>query len=64
MNTIVRLTNYIRTKQAAPDAEAGVETIEILAWMAMSVVAIVAMGAVLQTLGVDVLNYVRDQIGV
>jgi hypothetical protein len=64
MNAIVRLNERIRAAQAGPDSEAGVETTEILAWMAMSVVAIVAMGAVLQTLGIDVLNYVRDQIGV
>jgi hypothetical protein len=45
-------------------SEAGASTVEVLAWAAMSVVAIVAIGAALQVLGLDVIKYVRAQIGV
>ena len=43
--------------------EAGASTVEVLSWAAMSVVAIVAIGAALQTLGLDVIEYVRAQLG-
>lgn len=43
--------------------DAGVTTVELLAWSAMLVVAIVLIAGLLQTLGVDVINYVRAQIG-
>lgn len=45
-------------------SEAGASTVEVLSWAAMSVVAIVAIGAALQVLGVDIINYVRAQLGV
>ncbi len=45
------------------DRDVGVTTVEILAWMAMLVVAIVVIAGLLQALGVDVINYVRTQIG-
>lgn len=45
-------------------SEAGASTVEVLSWAAMSVVAIVAIGAALQVLGLDVINYVRTQLGV
>lgn len=44
--------------------DAGVTTVELLSWSAMLVVAIVLIAGLLQTLGVDVINYVRTQIGV
>lgn len=47
-----------------PIRDAGVTTVEILSWSAMLVVAIVVIAGLLQALGVDVINYVRDQIGV
>lgn len=48
----------------SPVRDAGVTTVEILSWSAMLVVAIVIIAGLLQALGVDVINYVRDQIGV
>ena len=42
----------------------GATTVEVLSWSAMLVVAIVAIAAALQVLGVEVIDYVRDQIGV
>lgn len=47
----------------APSRDAGVTTVELLSWSAMLVVAIVVIAGLLQTLGVDVINYVRAQIG-
>ena len=41
----------------------GSSTVEILSWSAMSVVAIVAIGSAMQVLGLDVVDYVRAQIG-
>jgi len=47
--------------EVVPDA--GASTVEVLGWAAMSTVAIVAIGAALQVLGVDLMNYVRSQLG-
>ncbi len=45
--------------------EAGaVESAQIFAWIVVTVIAIMALGALLQALGVDVINWVRDQIGI
>lgn len=44
--------------------EAGASTVEVLSWAAMSVVAIVAIGGALQVLGLDIVDYVRAQLGV
>ena len=46
------------------DTDQGASTVEVLSWAAMSVVAIVAIGAALQVLGLDVITYVRGQLGV
>ena len=54
----------LRRRRAGIDPEAGLETTEILMWSAVMVVAIVAIGALLQALGVEVVDYIRDQIGV
>jgi hypothetical protein len=47
-----------------PRPDRGVTTIEILTWSALMVVVIVAMTALLQALGADVIGYIRDQIGI
>ncbi|MEZ5218185.1 MAG: hypothetical protein R2705_09025 [Ilumatobacteraceae bacterium] len=60
---LISATSWVRDRRHGTDPEAGVETVEILSWSAMSVVAIVAIGALVQALGVDVVNYVRAQIG-
>lgn len=41
----------------------GASTVEVLGWAAMSTVALVAIGAALQALGVDIINNVRTQLG-
>ncbi len=55
---------WLRQRQADIDREAGLETVEILMWSAVMVVAVVAIGGLLQVLGADVVGYIRDQIGV
>ena len=59
-----RLQLTLATRQDRLDADAGASTVEVLSWAAMSVVAIVAIGAALQVLGLDVITYVRGQLGV
>lgn len=44
--------------------EGAVESAQIFAWIVVTVIAIMALGALLQALGVDVINWVRDQIGI
>lgn len=58
----LRLLLAVRRNQLG--SEAGASTVEVLSWAAMSVVAIVAIGGALQVLGVDIINYVRGQLGV
>ena len=48
----------------AVEDDAGAATVEILSWAAMSVVIIVAMATALQVLGLDIIDYVRAQLGV
>ena len=42
----------------------AVESAQIFAWIVVTVIAIMALGALMQALGVDVINWVRDQIGI
>ena len=46
------------------DDDVGAATVEILSWAAMSVVVIVALATALQVLGLDIIDYVRTQLGV
>ena len=46
------------------DEAGAVESAQIFAWIVVTVIAIMALGALLQALGVDVINWVRDQIGI
>ena len=46
------------------DEEGAVESAQIFAWIVVTVIAIMALGALLQALGVDVINWVRGQIGI
>ena len=45
-------------------ADAGITTVEFLTWAALIVVVIAGLTALLQALGADVIQFVRDQIGV
>lgn len=59
-----RLRGILATYQSRLGPDAGASTVEVLSWAAMSVVAIVAIGGALQVLGLDIINYVRTQLGI
>ncbi len=46
------------------DEAGAVESAQIFAWIVVTVIAIMALGALMQALGVDVINWVRDEIGI
>jgi len=46
------------------DESGAVESAQIFAWIVVTVIAIMALGAMMQALGVDVINWVRAQIGI
>lgn len=52
------------TGEVRRDETGAVESAQIFAWIVVTVIAIMALGALMQALGVDVINWVRDQIGV
>jgi hypothetical protein len=55
----------IRTAlRTAADHEDGMTTAELLGNAALGVAALVAIWAVLQTLGVDVVNWIRSELKV
>ena len=58
-----RLGRFLAERRSQLGPDAGASTVEVLGWAAMSTVAIVAIGAALQVLGVDLINYVRSQLG-
>ena len=60
------LVTQIRTAacEVRRDETGAVESAQIFAWIVVTVIAIMALGALMQALGVDVINWVRDQIGV
>jgi len=57
---------YMRTAlgRVGGEEKGAVESAQIFAWIVVTVIAIMAIGAMMQALGVDVINWVRDQIGV
>ena len=46
------------------DETGAVESAQIFAWIVVTVIAVMALGAMMQALGVDVINWVRAQIGI
>ena len=46
------------------DEAGAVESAQIFAWIVVTVLAIMALGALMQQLGVDVIGWVRDQLGI
>jgi hypothetical protein len=60
---LCRLRQLFAERREVLGADAGASTVEVLGWAAMSTVAIVAIGAALQALGVDLVDYVRTQLG-
>ena len=45
------------------DETGAAESAQIFAWIVVTVIAVMAFGALLEALGVEVIEWVRDQIG-
>jgi hypothetical protein len=59
MNLLHQLVLRVR---AARDSEAGMTTAELLGNAALGVLALVVIWGLLQTLGVDIVNWMRGQL--
>ncbi len=46
------------------DESGAIESAQIFAWIAVTVAAIVLLGGMLEVLGVDLINWVRGEIGI
>lgn len=55
---------HLRVRRRNIDNESGQATVELLMWAAATVVVIVAITALLQALGADVVGYIREQLGI
>ena len=60
---VCRLVELI-TAWRTPDPEAGMTTAELLGNAALGIAALVAIWAVMQTLGLDVVDWIRGQLKV
>jgi hypothetical protein len=66
LGMLSRIVGFIHARQQASgaDPEAGQVINEWLGLSALAIAAIVAIGAALQLLGVDVINWIRTQLGI
>ena len=60
---VERIRQLLADRRSRLGPDTGASTVEVLGWAAMSTVAIVAVGAALQALGVDIVENVRAQLG-
>ena len=63
LHALRRLVDIISAWRA-PDPEAGMTTAELLGNAALGIAALVAIWAVMQTLGLDVVDWMRGQLRV
>ena len=69
MRVMIRISNIVRVvrTRCMPDArsrERGMTTAELLGNAALGIAALVAIWAVMQTLGLDVVDWMRGQLRV
>jgi hypothetical protein len=66
MSTIHRMYHFVVTRIGWRDrvGEAGMTTAELLGNAALGIAALVAIWAVLQTLGLDIIDWIRGQLRV
>jgi hypothetical protein len=57
---LIGVTTWVRSRES----EDGMTTAELLGNAALGIAALVAIWAVLQALGLDVVNWIRGQLGV
>ncbi len=63
MRTVWRRMGRIVGRVGA-EQRGAVESAQIFAWIVVTVIAIMATVGIMQALGVDVLCWIRDQIGI
>ena len=61
---LVRRLVELITEWRTPEPEAGMTTAELLGNAALGIAALVAIWAVMQTLGLDVVDWIRGQLKV
>ena len=59
-----RLVAALRRSLGSADSEGGMATAELLGNAALGIAALVAIWAVMQTLGLDVVDWIRGQLRV
>jgi hypothetical protein len=65
MRLVVAYLGFVEsTKQRIIDEEDGLSTAELLGNAALAIGALVVIWGLLQALGVDVVNWIREQIGI
>lgn len=65
MRVLVAFLGFVEsTKQRIIDEEDGLSTAELLGNAALAIGALVVIWGLLQALGVDVVNWIREQIGI
>lgn len=65
MRLVVAYLGFVEsTKQRIIDDEDGLSTAELLGNAALAIGALVIIWGLLQALGVDVVNWIREQIGI
>ncbi|HEX9467146.1 MAG TPA: hypothetical protein VGA11_01935 [Acidimicrobiia bacterium] len=62
MKMITRVLRIARRGRALLAADAGMTTAELLGNAALGIAALVAIWAVMQTLGLDVVTWIRGQL--
>ena len=60
---VTRLARAVASRRG-PEREAGMTTAELLGNAALGIAALVAIWAVMQTLGLDVVDWIRGQLQV
>jgi hypothetical protein len=63
LRIVTRVVGSVRSRRA-PEPEAGMTTAELLGNAALGIAALVAIWAVMQTLGLDVVDWIRGQLRV
>ena len=65
MRLLIAYLGFVEsTKQRIIDEEDGLSTAELLGNAALAIGALVIIWGLLQALGVDVVNWIREQIGI
>ena len=65
MRLVVAYLGFVEsTRQRIIDEEDGLSTAELLGNAALAIGALVIIWGLLQALGVDVVNWIREQIGI